>query len=486
MPMFDLVTGFAIVGGVLVISALASPLVQRGPISFPIIFLGLGFAFGPHGLKLLEIGLHDGILEAIGTLTLALVLFLDAVKIQVDELGKHWLVPMLILGPGTVLIVILIAGASWLILGLAIVPALMVGAALASTDPVVLRDVVNDLRIPRSIRQILKLEAGLNDLVVLPIILILIAVANVEASGTGEWAVLLARLLFVGPAIGFVVGGLGSWTIGKADAKLGIRDEFQALFGIGLVLAAFALATVAGGDGFLAAFAAGLAVPVLNHRLCDCFLDYGEVTSEMAMLVAFVLFGAVLSTTLGMIDVVGTVVLALVAILLIRPAVLTLVLGRVRMSGSARGLIAWFGPRGLNSLLLAVLVVQAGVDGSVGVLAVIGTVVLVSALVHGTSATPLVGWYARKVARETLDEERESTAVALFGRETVSIPRLDVEDLQRRLAGANPPLILDVRSRSSLAADPYVMAGSERVEPDRVREWAENRSRDREVIAFCA
>ena len=333
--MFDLVTGFALVGVVLVISALASPLVERAPISFPIIFLGLGFALGPVGLDFLPIDAHDTVVEVVATFTLALVLFLDAVKIQVDELGKHWLVPLLILGPGTILIVLLIAGATWLVLSLAVVPALLVGAALASTDPVVLRDVVKDAWIPRSIRQILKLEAGLNDLVVLPIVLVLIAVANVAATGAGEWLGLLVRLLLIGPVIGFAIGGLGSWIIGKADGRLGIQREFQALFGMGLLLAAFAAATAAGGDGFLAAFAAGLAVPVLNHRLCDCFLDYGDTTSEMAMLVAFVMFGAVLSTALGDVPIGPAVVIAILAIFVIRPTVLVGILARVRISGSS-------------------------------------------------------------------------------------------------------------------------------------------------------
>ena len=484
--MFDLVTGFALVGVVLVISALASPLVERAPISFPIIFLGLGFVLGPVGLDFLPIDAHDTVVEVVATFTLALVLFLDAVKIQVDELGKHWLVPLLILGPGTILIVLLIAGASWLVLGLAVVPALLVGAALASTDPVVLRDVVKDARIPRSIRQILKLEAGLNDLVVLPIVLVLIAVANVAATGAGEWLGLLVRLLLIGPVIGFAIGGLGSWIIGKADGRLGIQREFQALFGMGLVLAAFAAATAAGGDGFLAAFAAGLAVPVLNHQLCDCFLDYGDTTSEMAMLVAFVMFGAVLSTALGDVPIGPAVVIAVLAIFVIRPTVLVGILARVRISGSARGLIAWFGPRGLNSLLLALLVVQAGVDGSSTILAIVGAVVIVSAVVHGTSATPLVSWYSRKVERETLAEERESTAAALFDRQDEPIPRITVAELQERLAEPHPPLVLDVRSRSAINRDPQLVPGSERVEPNLVRDWARDRPTDREVVAFCA
>jgi NhaP-type Na+/H+ and K+/H+ antiporter len=87
--MFDVVTAFALVGVVLVVSALASPLVERAPISFPIIFLGLGFALGPIGVGFLRFDAHDTVVEVVATLTLALVLLLDAVKIQVDELGRH-------------------------------------------------------------------------------------------------------------------------------------------------------------------------------------------------------------------------------------------------------------------------------------------------------------------------------------------------------------------------------------------------------------
>ena len=299
--------------------------------------------------------------------------------------------------------------------------------------------------------------------------LVLIAVANVAATGAGEWLGLLVRLLLIGPVIGFAIGGLGSWIIGKADGRLGIQREFQALFGMGLVLAAFAAATAAGGDGFLAAFAAGLAVPVLNHQLCDCFLDYGDTTSEIAMLVAFVMFEAVLSTALGDVPIGPAVVIAVLAIFVIRPTVLVGILARVRISGSARGLIAWFGPRGLNSLLLALLVVQAGVDGSSTILAIVGAVVIVSAVVHGTSATPLVSWYSRKVERETLAEERESTAAALFNRQDEPIPRITVAELQERLAEPHPPLVLDVRSRSAINRDPQLVPGSERVEPNPVR-----------------
>ncbi|PZC45691.1 MAG: NhaP-type Na+/H+ or K+/H+ antiporter [Chloroflexi bacterium] len=276
----DLLLVFSILAIVLTVSALASGLVERSPVSFPLLFLGFGLLIGRNGLGVLEMDAHDPVLEMVATLTLSLVLFLDAVKLQMKELGIRWLVPVLVLGPGTALIIALGAVPLALLLGFGWILAFIGGAVLASTDPVVLREIVRDKRIPRSVRQALKLEAGMNDLVVLPVILILIAVAVGEVSNVAGWITFMVRLLVLGPVIGFAIGGIGSWCISRADLMMGVRREYQSLFGIGLVLAAFSAATAAGGDGFLAAFAAGLAVVLLNQKLCDCFLEYGEITSE--------------------------------------------------------------------------------------------------------------------------------------------------------------------------------------------------------------
>ena len=91
---------------VLTVTALASGIVERSPLSFPLIFLGLGFLLGGKGFDALDVAPHSPFLEVVATLTLALVLLLDAVKLQVSELGKRWLVPALILGPGTALIIV--------------------------------------------------------------------------------------------------------------------------------------------------------------------------------------------------------------------------------------------------------------------------------------------------------------------------------------------------------------------------------------------
>jgi NhaP-type Na+/H+ or K+/H+ antiporter len=483
--MSDLVLGMALIAVVLLVSALASGIVEGAPLSFPMIFLGLGFLLGAGGLGVIQIEPHNPVLEAVAIASLALVLFLDAVKIQVDELRSDWRIPMLSLGPGTILIILGIAAAAYGLIGTTPIQSLLLGAILSSTDPVVLRDVLRDERIPRSIRRALSVEAGMNDIVVLPIVLILIAILTARLGGLLDWARFLAQLLILSPLIGMAVGGVGAWLMGRADARFGIRREYQALYGIGLVLAAYAAGQAVQGDGFLAAFFAGLAVTLFNVSLCDCFLEYGEVTAEMAMLLAFVLFGALLSTLLGTVPLLPALALALVVIVVARPLALALVLQRATMSNAARAFIGWFGPRGLNSLLLALLVVQANASGAEQLLAITGVVVLVSVIAHGASATPLSAWYGRRVAQQTLAEEREATATGLFQPDASEPPRITPEELAARLMDANPPIVLDVRTRSQYDQDAGQIPGSVRVPPDQIEAWAAKESRARSVVAYC-
>jgi NhaP-type Na+/H+ or K+/H+ antiporter len=480
-------TAFAVIAGILIVSALAAGLVERAPLSFPMLFLGLGFLVGDRGLELVSIGLDNDVLRVVAVVTLALVLFLDAVNLELTELRRDWLVPFLALGPGTLLVIGLLTGAGMLLLHVPVVLALLLGTILASTDPVVLRDVLRDTRLPRSVRQALSVEAGTNDIVVLPILLVLIAIAHADLGGPAEWLTFLGQLFVLGPAAGFVVGAAGSWIMGWVDQRFHIRREYQSLYGIGLVLAAYVAGEAVGGDGFLAAFAAGLAVTALNQTLCDCFLEFGQVIAEMTMLLAFVLFGALLSTMLGDVPLLPTLALAALAIFVIRPLAVLLVLrlGGAGLSRYASRFIAWFGPRGLNSLLFALLVVQEGVPGGEELLAVIGVVVVVSVVAHGATATPLSSWYARKARQETLAEERAGTAAELFVHTPDDVPRVTPAELAERLAGPDPPLVLDVRSRSEYERDGVRIPGSVRVLPDQVAEWAADRLRDQPFVLYC-
>ncbi|MCZ6570552.1 MAG: cation:proton antiporter, partial [Deltaproteobacteria bacterium] len=216
----DILLIFGIIAVVLSVTALLSGVVERSPLSFPLIFLGLGFVLSERGFGVIEIGPHDPLLQVVATLTLSLVLFLDAVNLSFAEVGRRWMVPALVLGPGTVLIITLGAVPLALLLGFGWVLAFTGGAILASTDPVVLREIVRDRRIPRSVRQTLKIEAGTNDIVILPVVLVLIAVAQGETSGAAGWVGLLAQLLLIGPGIGMAIGGLGSWLMAQVDKRM--------------------------------------------------------------------------------------------------------------------------------------------------------------------------------------------------------------------------------------------------------------------------
>ena len=185
----DFLAIFDVIAIILLVPALASGIVARTPLSFPILFMGLGILLGGNFLGFIDMDVRSPTLEVVATFTLSLVLFLDAINLQVDQLGRRWLILALILGPGTAIIIALGAVPLALLLGFGWIVPFLCGAILASTDPVVLRELMRDRRIPRSIKQILKIEAGTNDLIVLPIILILIAVGQPGERDAGQWAV---------------------------------------------------------------------------------------------------------------------------------------------------------------------------------------------------------------------------------------------------------------------------------------------------------
>src|SRR5581483_6424831 len=168
----ELVTILAIVGIVIVIAALLSGLIERSGFPQVAVFLLIGAALGPAGLGLLNLTLDAPILHIVATLSLTLVLFTDAIALSPAEIRRSSTLALLVLGPGTLLSAVLIALLSWWLLGLAPAAAAVLGAALASTDPVLLRGLLRRSDIPSTARQALRLESGLNDVVLLPIVVV--------------------------------------------------------------------------------------------------------------------------------------------------------------------------------------------------------------------------------------------------------------------------------------------------------------------------
>src|SRR2546426_1808655 len=170
-PHFFVLT-LALVGVVIIIAALLSGLIDRSDLPQIGVFLALGAMLGPAGLGLLDITLESPILRIVATLSLVLVLFTDAVGLSIAEVRRHGALAFRVLGPGTLLSAALTALSGWLLLEIPLAAAAMLGAALASTDPVMLRGLLRRPGLPEPVRLALRLESGLNDAVLLPVVLV--------------------------------------------------------------------------------------------------------------------------------------------------------------------------------------------------------------------------------------------------------------------------------------------------------------------------
>jgi NhaP-type Na+/H+ or K+/H+ antiporter len=453
----------ALTGAVIVVSALLSGVVQRTGFPQVAVFLALGAVIGPAGLDMFSAGVESPVLRVVSTLSLVLVLFTDAVALDIGEVRKHRFLSFLILVPGTLASAFLVAVAGWWLLGLSATLAVTLGAALASTDPVLLRDLLHRPGLGSTVRQALRIEAGMNDAVLLPIILTAIAIHD-GATGAGQWAGLAFRVLLLSPVAGAVVAWIAVLALTWARAHMGVRRDYESLYSLGIAFAAFATAEALHGSGFLAAFAAGLAVSALDVELCDCFLEYGETTAEMALLFTFVLFGTSLIWT-GLSIVSGGSVLFIAAVLLARPAAFLPALAPIPLKARDRALIAWFGPRGLSSLLLVLLPVFAGVEGAAQLVPICCLVVLVSVVLHGTSSMVLLPSESAGQPSEGTPPLREP-AVSRTQSEPTDPEYVTIPEVRQYEQSGAHVIFLDARTRRSYDESDKTIAGAIRLSPE--------------------
>src|SRR5262245_43476092 len=480
----------ALVGVMIIVAALLSGVIDRSDVPQVGVFLALGAILGPAGLQLLDISLDSPILRFVATLSLVLVLFTDPVTLSIAEVRRHRLLAFLVLGPGTLLSAVLIAFAAWWLLDFSPPSAALLGAALASTDPVMLRGLLKRPGLPAPVCLALRLESGLNDIVLLPIILVTMAMLGQSEFFGVESARLALELFLLGPGAGLAVGLLALGALELVRRKTGVRRDYESLYSLGVAFAAYAAAEAVHGSGFLAAFCAGLTIAALDVELCDCFLEYGQTTAEMTLLFTFILFGSSLIWQ-GLLVLDGVTLLFAVAVVLIRPVAFFLSLAGTKLDRSSRGLIAWFGPRGLSSLLLILVPVFAGVPGSEQLFVICCLVVLLSVAVHGSSLMLLgrgepasVPASASKIAVQTpVANTERAQPPALENAE-----RISVTELRALQSGGAPILVVDARADTSFNSSEFQAQGAVRIPPDQVaRRVAElNVPRQSWIVLFCA
>lgn len=517
----------ALVGIVIVVSSLLSGVIERTGVPLVAVFLVLGAILGPYGLAVADVRLDSHLLEALATLALALVLFSDAVGVDTREIRTGGRLAWVVLGPGTLLVAALIAVAGRFLLNLPWLASAILGAALASTDPVMLRSLLRSRAVPMTTRVALRLESGANDVVLLPIVILSMLFLRPEGAVTTKDVARSAIGLFLlGPALGALIGWLGITALARIRDRVSVRRDYESMYAIGLAFSAYAAAEAVGGSGFLAAFAAGILVAAQDVELCDCFLEYGEATAEMLLLLTFVALGnSLIWRGLPLLADPRTLTFVVVA-LVARTAVLFPLLGWAGVGARDRRLIALFGPRGLSSLLLVLLPVFAGVPGAEGLFTVTCLVVILSVVLHGGGIGLFLRAHAAALRRRApvaspaappapaLPSERPAVAASEQPRPATSLPiieladgaaapadsrpaegataaepeRIDIDELRALWARGEPVTIVDARAERSYRADDIQARGAVRLPPDdAVRAAAEiGLTHHGTLVIYCA
>jgi sodium/hydrogen antiporter len=483
----NLAEALALIGIVILVASLLSGVIERSGLPQVGIFLVLGALLGPAGLGLIDLTLESPTLQIIATLALVLVLFSDAIAMDISELTRQHRLALLVLGPGTLIPAVVIGVAGWLLLDLGRFQAMILGAALASTDPVLLRNLLRRPALPPTARVALRLESGMNDVVLLPIVVL--SILAVQSGGIVD-LVELGRhgvgLFILGPALGALVGFVAITLLEKIRSRVGVRRDYESLYALGVAFTAFAAAESVGGSGFLAAFAAGIVVAAMDVELCDCFLDYGQATAEMFLLFTFVAFGAWLIWSGFSVADGRTLVFALLA-LAVRTLVLLPVLAQAGVAPRDRRLIAWFGPRGLSSLLLILLPVFAGMPGSVRLFEITCLVVLLSVFLHGAG----IAAFLRKDAGPgpAVSTAPAGPREAQRAAPDAPVPeRITIAEMRRLQEAGEPMVLADVRTDRTYQSDNLRAKGAIRLPPDDAVRRARELGLDNHgtVVLYCA
>jgi NhaP-type Na+/H+ or K+/H+ antiporter len=335
-------------------------------------------------------------------LALILTLFSDGLFVEEELLRRYWRAParaLVLAMPIT--LTLLAVGAKLLFPELSWMEAFLLGAILSPTDPVVTSAIVTATRVPARVRHTLNLESGLNDGLALPFVLFFLAAAVPGGPSPAAEAFELTLEALVGAAIGIALA-LAAGRGLRALPGGGIRAKYEGTYALGLGLLAFGLASVTYGNGLIAAFVAGIVLAFTRHEVPATFREFNESVSATFQIVTFFLFGALIVAT-GWpyeVEALALVAFILFALLVARPAAVLLALAGVRITRPEKLFIAWFGPKGVASMLFALLVLNSTEANRTIVFDVASFVIVSSILVHGLTDTVGAGWIERRLERK--------------------------------------------------------------------------------------
>jgi NhaP-type Na+/H+ or K+/H+ antiporter len=397
----------AAAAGILISYAGLSRALEGTPVSAPIFFLSGGLIVGSEGLGWIDLGPTSEQVRVLAELTLTLVLFADASRIDMSALRREYMVPARLLGIGLPLTIL----AGWalgagLLGSLSLAEVLILAVILAPTDAALGQAVVTDPRLPSRIRQGLNVESGLNDGICVPLLFIALAIAEAEAgSESAQGALeLVARAIGYGALFGVTAGLVGALVV-RFALRHGLLDSvWGQILPAATAGLAYGLAAPLGGSGFIAAFVAGFVFGALRRDTEGETTYLVDQLGALANGLTFIVFGAavagpVLANLTWQEALYGVLSLTVVRMV---PVAVSLLGMHARRQTVA--FVGWFGPRGLASIVFSIIVLEDGglPHASTITVAVVFTVVL-SVYAHGLSARPLTDRYASWYRAHTHD-----------------------------------------------------------------------------------
>ena len=377
-------------------------------ITAPMVFLGFGTLLSQTGLLPLD-GL-DALLHTVAEIALIVLLFLDAAQIDQAALLKRSVWPTRMLAFGLPLAFLLGTGLGLLALpGWPLAAVALVAAILVPTDAALGQPVVSNPDVPERPRRALTVESGLNDGLALPLVLLMASLAASEAMAPAEgWVAFALKQVTLGPLVGASIGASAGVVLLWAKRANTTSDVYEGIGALALAASAYLAATLVDGNGFIAAFAAGLGFGAVVRGQCAFVYEFTEGEGQLLSWAAFLLLGLVLVPS-AVADLTFEIALYILgSLLVIRPLAIWLSLIGTDASPATRVFFGWFGPRGLATALFALLVFEQ-LDHGLGedVLHLSVNAVWISAVLHGLTAAPGARLYARLVRSDENCAEME-------------------------------------------------------------------------------
>ena len=390
-----------VISAVFFVYALVSRSLLWANVSAPMVFVGMGILCGPEILGIASFSPESEVGLVVAEIALVIVLFSDASRSNLSELRAEGALSARLLAIGMPLTIM--AGtlaAAFFLIGLEFWEAAIVAAVLAPTDAALGHAVVSSRLVPEKIRQTINVEAGLNDGLSIPFLFLFLGLAADQASlDAAGWFTFGVEQILIGVLIGLVVGAGGGWLVDRAVSRKAMTHTFKRLAMVALAVGAWALAGAFDGNGFIAAFVAVLAVALFREDFGIPILDFAEREGQLLSLIVFFVFGTAAIGYMGSVTW-GVIAFAVLALTLVRMIPVAVSLAGTGLSRSSVAFIGWFGPRGLASIVLALVVVdeEPGLPALDLIIAATTVTVLASVFLHGFTARPLSRAYSRHVS----------------------------------------------------------------------------------------